>query len=157
MLHNFAYPIPAIIKEMDKSEFNFFLTGSRFWGNPQPGSDWDFFVDDSSAVRQWLEKNKFLLCPGNDLYSEDKYTNGVFSFSNGEFHDPQVQIQVVKSASIKNSIQKQLFKLYPDGISGKGNAVKIWENAYDIHTLGYELGYETGCKHGYSNAQIENT
>jgi len=157
MLKNLTYPIPTIIREMEKSEFDFFLTGSRFWGNPLPGSDWDFFVNDSSAVRQWLTENHFSICQGDGHYPEDKYTNAVFSFEGGEFHDSPVQVQVVKSAQIKNKIQEHLFKLYPEGIVGKGNATKIWESAYTLHKLGYDLGIETGYRQGYGAAKVEST
>lgn len=37
----------------------FYLTGSRFFRNERPDSDYDFFVADSEAIRKLLRKNGY--------------------------------------------------------------------------------------------------
>lgn len=136
MLQNFVLPMPFIIREMEKSDFSFFLTGSRFWGNAHPNSDWDFFTDDTPEVRHWLLEHGFVKYKATTAYTSDGQCNAVFVHGNVIDGDNLVQVQVVKSSAIKNMIQTELHKLYPDGFSDKSYANEIWKLAFVMYELG---------------------
>jgi hypothetical protein len=38
----------------DVEGFDFYLTGSRYFGTESSDSDWDFFTTDSEVLRDWL-------------------------------------------------------------------------------------------------------
>lgn len=136
MLQNFTLPMPAIIREMEKSDFSFYLTGSRFWGNTHSDSDWDFFTDDCEAVRQWLRQNGFEHYRSTSSYAGDGQCNAVFVLGDVSDGRNLVQVQVVKSATVKNTIQRQLYLLHPAGFSDKGQARAIWQTAFAMYELG---------------------
>jgi len=136
MLQNFVLPIPAIIRDMEECNFSFFLTGSRFWGNTHPNSDWDFFVDDSDGVRQWLHAHGFGLYKATSTYAGDGQCNAVYVLGDVIDGNNLVQIQVVKSATVKNTIQSELYRLHPSGFSDKGQARAIWQTAFVMYELG---------------------
>ena len=43
-----------VIQAFRESEFSFYLTGSRFFGNHTTDSDWDFFTKNALSVRRFL-------------------------------------------------------------------------------------------------------
>lgn len=78
MLHNTentGLPNSAVLEAMGLAKFEFYLTGSRFMRYAvRPDSDWDFMVQDSTKVREFLETIGF---DGlNILHYEGKDGNG---------------------------------------------------------------------------------
>lgn len=136
MLQNFTLPMPSVIREMDQSNFSFFLTGSRFWGNTHSNSDWDFFTDDTPEVRRWLSEHGFEHYKATSTYAGDGQCNAVFVHGDVMDGNNLVQVQVVKSSAIKNTIQTELHKLHPAGFSDKGQARAIWQTAFAMYELG---------------------
>lgn len=120
---------------MEASEFSFFLTGSRFWGNPTPDPDWDFFTNDCEDVRKWLLQNGFNQYSSASKYAGDGQCNDVFVLGNKEDGGNMIQIQVVNSAYTKNIIQDELYRLYRNGFSNKEHAREIWSTAFAIYNL----------------------
>lgn len=57
-MHGVDEPQKILLK-MDQPPFSFYLTGSRFFGNPDEHSDYDFFVLDSEEVREFLQNLGF--------------------------------------------------------------------------------------------------
>lgn len=53
--------ILQMLDRLQHSEFNFYLTGSRFFGNHRETSDWDFFCDDDKMIHKFLTQNGFNL------------------------------------------------------------------------------------------------
>lgn len=49
----------ALDRIRETKDFNFYLTGSRFFGNNSPNSDWDFFAVQSFSLKKWLRENGF--------------------------------------------------------------------------------------------------
>lgn len=60
-----------VFARMERSEFEFYLTGSRayFPNDVNPSTDWDFFVFDSPSVIQFLWSNGFM--PLTNIYKPE--------------------------------------------------------------------------------------
>ena len=69
-----------IINQLEKSDFQFHLTGSRAMGNWHSESDWDYFTEDNPDVRAFLEKLGF----GED--SEASYDTSTVVYALGHYH-----------------------------------------------------------------------
>lgn len=116
---------PMSIRELQNSPFDFYLTGSRAFGKETASSDWDFFVQDSEAVRQFL-KDKGYLQEGNSLYIDDLYTVVVM-------RRLFVHVQLVKDVDIK-ILAQELVANWPgfkEPIS-KDTEKLIWRACYDF-------------------------
>ena len=53
-------PRASMIDTIRQSIIPFHLTGSRFFGNETPESDWDFFVEDRPSLPGWLRLRNFI-------------------------------------------------------------------------------------------------
>lgn len=54
------------------SSHNFYLTGSRFFGNARELSDWDFFSQYSEELEKWLLEQGFThLLGSQNLYNDE--------------------------------------------------------------------------------------
>jgi predicted nucleotidyltransferase len=83
------------------SRIPFYLTGSRFFGNYKPESDWDFFTETSQDVSNFLIKYGFEL--------EAVSYNGDTEIVNIWYHsEVNIHIQVVKDVAIKVEAQRIL-------------------------------------------------
>lgn len=95
---------PATIRQsLINSAFEFTLTGSRFFGNARPDSDWDFFTQDCTQVQDFLEGlgfEKLIFQDYNDCMTSRVYRH------KGE----RIDIQCVKDATIKKCAQHWLMK-----------------------------------------------
>lgn len=91
-----------ISKMMDHDSFTFYLTGSRYFGNAQPQSDWDFFCQYSSEVTDWLRENGF-----QEHYTDPGYKDSelVCLMRNNAV---KMDIQLVKDAELKWKVQQLL-------------------------------------------------
>ena len=43
----------SVFKMLRQSSYTFYLTGSRYFGNYTENSDWDFFADYNTIVREF--------------------------------------------------------------------------------------------------------
>lgn len=95
---NISEICPSVIKEFfDTEEFEFFLTGSRYFGTSTPGSDWDFFVEDTPDVIAFLEGIGFELQTDKE-YSHDRVTVNTYRLQN-------VEVQLVSDVGLKKRAQ----------------------------------------------------
>jgi hypothetical protein len=135
--------------EMASSPFNFYLTGSRFFGYHSEMSDWDYFVEDTVEVREFLTNLGFsdmatpILRPswdcwndqGSSRLSEKFYdlqnmqgTNAIFEHSKTHIH-----VQLVQDPILKNEIQILLKKHgFPWSVANKRQLRKIWNLAFQL-------------------------
>lgn len=88
-----------IIGLMMAASQEFYMTGSRYFGNFHSGSDHDFFVQDSHSARRWLLENGF------NLHMEGSYcdaqTRCVYVHAEANIH-----VQCVLDAKVKNKAQE---------------------------------------------------
>lgn len=103
--------VPSVVQLINKSAIPFYLTGSRYFGNALPTSDWDFFTDApvNREFAQFLDQvGKIASITFLHRYS-DSYADSQFI---GVYHivakDCEVHIQIVKSASLKFDAQEHL-------------------------------------------------
>ena len=126
-----------IIHLLMGAPFDFYLTGSRFFGGATINSDYDFFVKESPALRLFLAKNGFL--PDTHArYVEDMSYTTIYMI---EIETSIIQIQVVKEDEfwVKKEAQDLLEKMYgsincvagtPPGLPGDKTVHKhLWELA----------------------------
>ena len=52
-------PAMEVLDILSSSGFNFYLTGSRSFGVEESNSDWDFYVEYSTEVENFLHENGF--------------------------------------------------------------------------------------------------
>lgn len=90
---NFTYPldtVKGIIENFRNSAFIFTLTGSRFFGNPNEDSDWDFFVEFSSKLVHFLNEMGF-----EEIEDERYFDGSVATIFEKKLADGKIQIQVL--------------------------------------------------------------
>ena len=95
----------GMISTMCTSCHWFYITGSRYFGNVRDESDWDFFVQDSEEVQQYLVAIGFQ-CQATSYYIGDKGISSVWAHPNLPIH-----VQVVKNAEEKNRKQQAIYNL----------------------------------------------
>ena len=80
-------------------EFDFYLTGSRFFNTFRENSDWDFFIQDAPDVRTFLSENDF-----------KQMFDGGYEDQNFRclWEKGKVQVQLVIDAKLKEQVQKIL-------------------------------------------------
>lgn len=129
-----ALEVYQTLHEMKHCNLNFFLTGSRYFGHARPDSDWDFFVQDTSAAHDWLIQNQFRsLNPDTEadlrlIYPDDNHIVSVYEKG-------KVQIQLVNDTALKQHAQAILSRGKVFGYfrnSGPGEARSWWRWAYQL-------------------------
>lgn len=115
----------------DSNSFEFFLTGSRFFGGFTEVSDYDFFTMESSGVEEFLISLGFTL--DSDLsYLDDPTFSKVFTF---EEENGKVQVQLIRPRELsrKMLIQRLLRTKYPEGLPGdKVQKRELWQLTHHI-------------------------
>lgn len=112
-----------IFKKMEKLPQLFFLTGSRYFGHHSPSSDWDFFTDRNTNLRDvGFFKLEFA------SYSDQNITE-VFRYTEDNL---QVDVQIVPDLESKIHCQKALFALFGANIKniGKNERNILWDAMY---------------------------
>ena len=117
--------------KMEKSEFQFHLTGSRRFGNHSTLSDWDFFTDDNEEVV------RFLCDLGFRVYFEDRYniypdSQTVVVLRHSAFN---IDVQIVKDVETKRMAQDLLLQVVGRFMPRKSHELSserrdIWDGAY---------------------------
>lgn len=136
MLTNSTLGIPAPVLTFFTSKFDFYQTGSRYWGTPNENSDWDFFVQDSQQVREFLEKLGF----NNNseaTYRGDVCCRAVYVFDLHEDRKLRVEVQLVSDAVLKHVVQETLKRRIPEGIPDKSRVKEMWSIGYDCFMQGH--------------------
>ena len=113
--------LPVQIETLNKSQFKFYLTGSRYFGNATATSDWDFFVQDSPMVRKWLESEGYW--HGTKFNEEDPHY--VDDFMTVLYQCGNVHIQVIQYVDWKYRTQVFL-KNFPWNTVEKNHRDRVW-------------------------------
>lgn len=135
MLKNTILETPPVVLMFVTSKFDFYQTGSRYWGTPKEDSDWDFFVQDSQEVREFLGSLGF----ENSIeatYDGDLHCRAVYVFDPHGDRKLRVEVQLVGDAVLKHVVQESLKRRIPSGILDKFRAIETWSLAYDCFHQG---------------------
>ena len=97
----------SMVETIRRSPIEFHLTGSRFFGNNTPESDWDFFVEESKDLRFWLATYEFLQ-EGFDygIECEDREGKGRFAVPEEHRTDPCISEVWVYSGLRSSTLEK---------------------------------------------------
>jgi len=131
---------PTTLEILKNSEFNFYLTGSRFFNSSRVGSDWDFFVEVPEGGRcnliKFLKSNRFYAV--NDYLADDRAPDRVQELLAVYKNDEEnIHIQIVENAAKKNSIQGWIKSHCPEFNSlPKGLKFIVWRFAYRLYNAG---------------------
>lgn len=87
--------------KLAESPYQFYITGSRFFGGSTPQSDWDYFAQNDEKVLQFLQSLGFKSAKTN-TYSDP----GIKFLLIKE----DVQVQLVSDAIAKDAVQKMITK-----------------------------------------------
>lgn len=93
--------LDEVLSKMRESEFEFHLTGSRYFNTHNQGSDYDFFAQDGKDVRGFLRDLGFEV-PGVDFMGEEQ-----------EYHDDNIAIVFRHlAAGVDVQLQRNLEKKF---------------------------------------------
>lgn len=110
MIKEFDVVLPTVLKtleSLDKSEFVFYPTGSRYFGNfSEFSSDWDFFVEDSREVRAMLLDLGFDYQEDHD-YGNDVSIVSVMRHLHTGNHNSWVDVQLIAETMLDDKITAQ--------------------------------------------------
>lgn len=130
--------IPSELLQLQSSKFDFFLTGSRFWGNAGVFSDWDVFTQHSEEVRQFLFDLGFARYFNQSCYTDDTNCIEVFAKYEGK-PSQQIHIQLVKDVELKQAVQAFLYSNHPQGLGDKAAARELWKFAFRALEAGRQI------------------
>lgn len=133
----------SVRERLADSRFQFYLTGSRFFGNAETYSDWDYFTADSEAVRQFLIDSGFIDLStlskaelerrGYDFNMPYEHRNMQGTLTIFEHQRERVHVQIVEDPGLKWKIQTELrVSGFPWGIKDKRVQRSIWNAVFQI-------------------------
>lgn len=121
---------------MELAPFEFYLTGSRLFGQEHMGSDWDFFVEFHPRLEAWLRSWGFRE-ESNPSYS----FRGLAAIWKHECES--VHVQVVDDARLKLAVQTALlssgYVQWMYSISNE-DRVRVWDLAIHLYQCGMMAG-----------------
>lgn len=126
----------VLLDLLNASNFEFQLTGSRFFGGYTEKSDWDFFVQYSPDINEFLKNIGFNIIDISSPEWEDyqlaiehgKCLN--IYFSSDTFKS--IHVQVVSNFEHKQMLQQKLFESNWMKVSDKQTRKKMWALAYSL-------------------------
>ena len=143
---------------MKNSSYPFQLTGSRFFGTDTAKSDWDFFVQDTPEVKEWLMSLGFFRHGNQSPYAGDGLCTGVMVFNGynpSRETDPaddsaQIHVQLVNDFSLKQKIQIKLKGMCSYGVNDEYDhfptdkflARVLWKQAFAFYSMGLNDGFK---------------
>lgn len=128
MIPNMPEATPTMLDTLKNSKFEFYLTGSQFFGGAESDSDWDFFAQDSPDVWDYLHALKFVWVP-NEGYKD---ATSVFYYRD-RVTDTAYHIQLVPDVAHKLRAQmmlKPFLKYIPKNLHRI-----LWNEALEITKL----------------------
>lgn len=132
MIKNYGLPPfdrERILRQLQESEWEFYLTGSRFFKNNGEESDWDFFAELSDAKIDFLKSLGFKLgLPGSryDHYIDQEIVMVMR-------HSCGIDVQLVQNANVKNAAQDLIWIMnLSSSICKTDKALRnrTWKRAY---------------------------
>ena len=130
MIANINAVFPVIIKSLTDSPFQFYLTGSRFFGGATRDSDWDFFTKYTPEVLGYLSAMGFEK-DFDSSYDDPSVDAVYYGYCEHQGHRVKVDVQLVNDAYAKLEVQKALSTCWPSGLShfDKETRKAIWKAA----------------------------
>jgi len=125
-IKNTTTKVHEVITQMDRSKFDFYLTGSRFFGGARADSDWDFFAEYSNEVVSFLLRIGFRYKPINDYF--DSQTVEVLEFGR------EIDVQLVSNTAIKNIAQEIMRATKWYTITDTNLRRVVWNELYKLAT-----------------------
>lgn len=139
MLHNANSLTASLLNWIQMHpDFNFYLTGSRFFGGSTEDSDFDFFVANSETPSLIAELESW----GFKDFTSDYEDSSIFKVMSVQTTDDllydrkriiKIDIQILKPEMLQRKITAQtlLQDVYPDGLPGiyKTQRDELWKLA----------------------------
>lgn len=104
--------IPTSVLKLEHSAFEFYATGSRFFGNQvTESSDWDFFAENSNEIQIFLEDLGFKLVSESNNYACDETIANVYRYVPvvSDKGLTQLDVQLIHRNQFRNKIATQTF------------------------------------------------
>lgn len=120
---------PKTVQLLQNSHFQFFLTGSRYFGTHTEKSDWDFFVERNPGLEEWLQQNGFHV--ESVSYDKDPVITQVWK-------KDEVHIQVVICAKAKMQVQRRLEWIFVRHKPSKDEAKLLWALGMTLYRDGLD-------------------
>ena len=98
IVNDCEYP-KSIVDLIKESGIKFYLTGSRYFGNSRPESDWDFFTCHTTAAVIWIVDNGF---EEVSIYGDDQTTY--------VYRKENVHVQLIKNIDLKIKAQEIIIR-----------------------------------------------
>lgn len=109
-----------IIRFMEQSKYQFYLTGSQYFGGANENSDWDFFAQYSVELEQELVKEEF---ERHSAYKSHIDVSVVYKKSS-------VHIQLIGDIGEKRRIQEIIKSQVPMAALNHNQRKMMWHLAY---------------------------
>jgi hypothetical protein len=103
MINNTPDLTITAIRFLEAAPFTFYPCGSRWFEDATETSDFDFFIQDSPAVREWLDASKLFRKRGVPKYSD---VNTICVYGVGSKKPGPVHVILVKSADARLDAQR---------------------------------------------------
>lgn len=134
----------SILDTLKDSPFEFYPTGSRYFGNFRESSDYDFFAKDTDQLCSFLIDNKFVPLWGDKSRRTIGFCEYTDIITNEVYHyygDIQIDIQLVSDVPMKIAAQEAL-KLKPSLLEAGANKKehkRMWNFILKILIMGKQL------------------
>ena len=132
MLCNLPQTLPTDVIKLHNAPFTFYLTGSRFFGNITPKSDWDFYASYNKQICEWLNDQGFIQA-SHHLYGDDP--NCVKVFTNTNAATTPIHVQLVADIKAKHQCQTILINVLKH-VRDKTVARMFWRVAFAAYAAG---------------------
>lgn len=112
----------------DYKDADFYMTGSRYFGNVHDESDYDYIVQDGEEVREFLRSLGFVIqvLP----HYNDTNTLAVYSCQYGKKSWEKIDVQCCENVQNKIKAQQVIRGTFPKGLpKDKSISKGIWEPA----------------------------
>ena len=122
-----------IVSRLQQSEFKFYLTGSRFFGDPRPDSDWDFFCGWDVGIYSFLKSLGFEVIPRVNMLITDKQLYDDDNCAIVYRHECGVDVQFQYNLRKKFMAQQVIAMRYSTkGIVPKEKRRELWNEVYTL-------------------------
>jgi len=95
----------VLLNKLKKSEYEFGLTGSYFFGTYRPDSDLDLFAKDSNEVRRFLYE-----CNFNIEWEVNGYGDKNTVLLLRHHSNPHIDVQLVRDTAAKKDVEERIKK-----------------------------------------------
>ena len=130
---------PAGVQAIQSSKYDFYLTGSRYFGTGDAKrSDWDFFVyEHYRGIRDFLSENGFKRenITSYSNYGDDGFCAEVWYRKDGPRGCDMIHVQLVHDAKLKNRAQRIIREsINPELLKDKRISKAIWSMMFNVLT-----------------------